>query len=269
MYRRRRLALAAGVAATLAAGAAVAGAGVATKHEPPAGGAAIDATYIAPPVSVTAVAPAATSKSTHTSCTSLVHIGDSTSEGLTSHDYLPNAKQRISARYAHVGARVQHYEISGARSIVERYQDEPNAYEVARKWKERGFDGCWVLALGTNEAANVAAGSTIGFDERIAEMMHVADGAPVLWVNVKSIVSGGPYSATSMEAWDDALLKACDKYPNMRVYDWASDVRDSWFIDDGIHFTSQGYAQRARRIAAALARAFPADGAASPASCVV
>lgn len=257
--------------ATLAAGAAAAGAGVATKPGPSAGGAAIDTTYVAPPINVTAAvaAEAAIPKSTQTSCTSLVQIGDSTSEGLVSHDYLPNPKQRISARYAHVGVRVEHFEISGARSIVERYQGEPNAYDVARKWKDRGFGGCWVLALGTNEAANVAAGSTIGFDERIAEMMHVADGDPVLWVNVRSIVSGGPYSAASMRAWDDALLKACAKYPNMRVYDWASDVRDSWFIDDGIHFTSQGYAQRARLIAAALARAFPANETMAPPGCVV
>src|SRR5689334_4087894 len=91
-YRRRRLALAAGVGATLAAGAAVAGAGVATKPEPPVGGAATDTTYIAPPVSVTAATGAATPKSTRTSCTSLVHIGDSTSEGLVSHDYLPNPR---------------------------------------------------------------------------------------------------------------------------------------------------------------------------------
>lgn len=46
----------------------------------------------------------------------------------------------------------------------------------------------------------------------------------------------------------------------MRIYDWASDVRDQWFIDDGIHFTSQGYAQRGKLIADALLTAFPADG---------
>jgi lysophospholipase L1-like esterase len=35
-------------------------------------------------------------------------------------------------------------------------------------------------------------------------------------------------------------------------------VRNGWFIDDGIHYTSYGYAQRARLIADALAAAFPA-----------
>jgi hypothetical protein len=44
----------------------------------------------------------------------------------------------------------------------------------------------------------------------------------------------------------------------MRVYDWATVARPSWFISDGIHYTPQGYAERARGIADALALAFPA-----------
>ena len=56
------------------------------------------------------------------------------------------------------------------------------------------------------------------------------------------------------------LVAACASYPNMRVYDWASDVKDDWFIEDGIHFTSPGYAARAQLIAQALAHAFPAKG---------
>ena len=61
-----------------------------------------------------------------------------------------------------------------------------------------------------------------------------------------------------MEKWDEELLVACRTYPNMRVYDWASDVKDAWFIEDGIHFTSPGYAARSELIAHALAHAFPA-----------
>jgi Acyltransferase family len=37
---------------------------------------------------------------------------------------------------------------------------------------------------------------------------------------------------------------ACASYPNMRVYDWAAAVKTSWFISDGIHYTSAGYAAR-------------------------
>ena len=45
-------------------------------------------------------------------------------------------------------------------------------------------------------------------------------------------------------------------------------VADSWFIPDGIHYTSPGYAARAHLIANALAEAFPARSAPST-SCVV
>ena len=41
----------------------------------------------------------------------------------------------------------------------------------------------------------------------------------------------------------------------------------SWYINDGIHFTSIGYKHRAEMIADALARAFPATG--SSTGCLV
>jgi lysophospholipase L1-like esterase len=70
----------------------------------------------------------------------------------------------------------------------------------------------------------------------------------------------GPWSQANMRAWDRTLLAACAKYPNMRVYDWAAAVKPAWFLPDGIHYTSAGYAARAAAIAGALARAFPAHG---------
>ena len=54
----------------------------------------------------------------------------------------------------------------------------------------------------------------------------------------------------------------------MRIYDWASAVKDRWFIPDGIHYYSPGYAARAHLIADALAKAFPAGGSAAS-GCVV
>ena len=46
----------------------------------------------------------------------------------------------------------------------------------------------------------------------------------------------------------------------MRAYNWPADVKDSWFVNDQIHFTSEGYRMRARYIADALLKAFPATG---------
>ncbi|MGE0066398.1 MAG: acyltransferase family protein, partial [Solirubrobacterales bacterium] len=102
--------------------------------------------------------PKQASESEKTSCKKVIHIGDSTSEGLDSPEYLPIPSQRIDAQYEDVGTKEEILEISGARSIEEQFEGEPNAQEVAEAWKAEGFKGCWVLALGTNEAANVAAG---------------------------------------------------------------------------------------------------------------
>ncbi len=205
--------------------------------------------------------PKQAAESEKTSCKKVIHIGDSTSEGLDSPEYLPIPGQRIDAQYEEVGSKEEVIEISGARSIEEQFEGEPNAQEVAEAWKAEGFEGCWVLALGTNEAANVAAGSTIGERERIDKMMAIIGDEPAMWVNVRSLVPpGDPYSKENMEKWDEELVLACAAYPNMRVYDWASDVKDAWFIEDGIHFTSPGYAARAQLIAQALAHAYPAKG---------
>ena len=63
-----------------------------------------------------------------------------------------------------------------------------------------------------------------------------------------------------MEKWDEELDTACPLSRTCAIYNWAADVKDDWFIEDGIHFTSPGYAARAELIAHALAHAFPAKG---------
>jgi peptidoglycan/LPS O-acetylase OafA/YrhL len=196
------------------------------------------------------------------SCRAVVHIGDSTSLGLTSSDYLPDPGQRITAQYARVGATEQHMEITAATSIVETLPGKTNAQVVARDLVAGGYHGCWVIALGTNDSADVYVGSSVSLATRIQRMMSTIGDQPVMWVNVKSLVSSGPYAEANMAHWDQALLQACSRYPNMRIYDWASVVKDRWFIPDGIHYYSPGYAARAHLIADALATAFPAAGTA-------
>jgi peptidoglycan/LPS O-acetylase OafA/YrhL len=228
--------------------AAVAGlAGVGVSNSPAIG---------AEPVAETVTAKNARPKPLATSCGAVVHIGDSTSEGLVSEEYLP-PDELIAAQYARVGATTAHLEVAGARSIYENFEGEPNAQEVAEAWKNEGFKGCWVIAMGTNEAADVAVGSKFTYDDRIESMMSTIGDEPVMWVNVKSLETTGPYAEENMKSWNVALLAACDGYPNMRIYNWAADVKDQWYIPDGIHFTSEGYAARGRLIADALLEAFP------------
>jgi hypothetical protein len=189
-----------------------------------------------------------------------VHIGDSTSDGLISPDYLPDPRQRIAAQYAQVGVTRLITEISGGRSIVETIDGQSNAYTVAQQLVADGYRGCWVLALGTNDTADVYVGSTVSQAARIQRMMSVIGNQPVMWVNVRSLLTSGPYAESQMQLWNSALLQACARYPDMRVYNWAADAQSSWFIADGIHYTSAGYAARAHLIAQALAAAFPAGG---------
>jgi peptidoglycan/LPS O-acetylase OafA/YrhL len=257
------------VAVLLIALVGLAGAALHPNTEPPA----IEGSAVASPLPAAKIAKAVSEANEaaipgRSSCHAVVHIGDSTSEGLTSSNYLPDPADRSEAQYARVGATTAYFSISGARSIVETYEGEPNAYEAALAWKAGGFKGCWVFALGTNDTADVYVGGSVDQLERIERMMSVAGDEPVLWVNVKSLETSGPYAEQNMLEWDEALLEACPRHPHMRVYDWAGDVKDAWFIDDGIHFTTPGYRARARLIADALAEAFPSGGGRSP-GCVV
>ncbi len=188
---------------------------------------------------------------------------------MVSPSYVPDPAQRLDARYARVGATYQRLEISGARSIVETLPGQANGEEVARQLLAEGFRGCWVIALGGNDTANVYAGSQVGLVDRIERMMSLVGEQPVLWVNVKTLIWSGPYSEANMRLWNRTLEEACVRYPNMRVFDWASAANDGWFASEGAHFTPEGYAQRARLTARALVRAFPASGGEGDPGCVI
>ncbi len=205
---------------------------------------------------------------TRTSCRSVVYIGDSTSEGETSTDYIPGRRRRLQAQLADVGVRRTVAEISGARSIVETYEGNPNAATVARQLMAQGFRGCWILALGTNDAADVAIGSNVGLSARISRMMSIIGTQPVLWVDAVTLVRSGDYAEAGMQKWNQDLVVACHRYPNARVFDWAAHAKARWFIPDGIHYYSPGYVARAHFIARGLAHAFPAHEPRS-ANCVV
>ncbi|HEX3712060.1 MAG TPA: acyltransferase family protein [Trebonia sp.] len=215
-------------------------------------------------VTIAAAGPAATvpalpTPPPMTSCTSVVHIGDSTSEGLISSDYEPNPANRIQARYADVGVKKSIMKIVGATSVVESLPGTPNAYDMANSVLKSGYNGCWVIALGTNDTADVAVGSEISRVQRVQKMMKLIGSQPVMWVEAVSLLSSGPYAEANMRAWNDALKQVAQQYPNMKIYNWPAVAQKSWFINDGIHYTSLGYKERGIAIANALAENFPAS----------
>jgi len=142
-----------------------------------------------------------------------------------SKDYLPTAAYRIDAQYRLIGVQNVLTDILGARSIVEHFQDQPNAEEAVEAKVAAGYSGCWVFAMGINEVANQVVGDTWPYDQRLDLLMKHVGNAPVLWLTVKTLAKTGPYAATGMPAWNDALQRACQRYPNMRVYDWAGEVQ--------------------------------------------
>ena len=103
--------------------------------------------------------------------------------------------------------------IVGATSIIESLPGTPNAYEMASQVKQGGFNGCWVLALGTNDTADVYVGSNVDRLQRIEKMMGLIGNQPVMWVEVTSLLSSGPYSEQNMELWNQALQQAQPQLP--------------------------------------------------------
>jgi peptidoglycan/LPS O-acetylase OafA/YrhL len=236
---------------------------------PAAGGVAAAAHRVAS-TATTATAPARRPApvSDRTSCKSVVYIGDSTSEGETSNDYIPNQKLQLPAQLADVGVQTAIPEISGARSIVETFDGNANAATVAQNHISQGFNGCWILALGTNEVDDVHDGGP-SYEFRIRRMMGIIGKQPVVWIDsITLLPHGDPYAEDQMEVWNRTLLADCARYPNMRVFDWASHAKRKWFIPDGIHYFSPGYVARSHDIAHGLAQAFPANGPQSP-NCLV
>lgn len=210
-----------------------------------------------PPVPVVVTAGPDTA-SGRTSCRRVVHLGDSTSVGLVSASFIRDPAQRMPARYEQVGVASSRMEIDGARSIVETLPRQVNAHDAAARARAAGFVGaCWVLALGVTDTANVAVGSRVGRSARIDRMMEVIGDDPVLWLTTHTLVARGAWSDANMQLWNADLLAATQRYPNIRVFDWASVARDEWFTGDGIHYTSAGSTARAGSIAAALTVAYP------------
>lgn len=235
------------------------------SHLPPPltrASALIDAPLVRPPDTQHPVTP------TRTSCRSVVYIGDSTSEGQVSSQYIPDLHKQLWAQLASVGVRTTHAEVSGARSIVEVYKGNPNAATVAREYIANGYRGCWVLALGTNEAADVAVGSNVGLQGRVARMMQIIGNQPVLWVDAITLLKSSAYAESGMQRWNQALLAGCRRYPSMRVVDWAAHAKRRWFIPDGIHYYSPGAVARNQTVAQGLVEAFP-QGQPNSASCLV
>ena len=71
-----------------------------------------------------------------------------------------------------------------------------------------GYNGCWLIALGTNDTADVYVGSALDLPGRIKEMMATIGNQPVVWLTAKTLRTSGPYNNANMKKWNQALLQA-------------------------------------------------------------
>ncbi len=149
-------------------------------------------------------------------------------------------------------------EITGGTSIVETIPGDVNARSVARGLVSDGYQGCWVLALGTNDTADVYVGSSVSLGQRIREMMStIGQPAGALGerqdARVHRALLGERHAAV-----EPGAASGVQPLPEHGAYTTgASAVKDRWFIPDGIHYYSDGYAARAHLIANALGRGLP------------
>jgi len=108
-----------------------------------------------------------------------------------------------------------------------------------------------VVALGTNDARSGLTATEA--DTRIDEMMALATGKPVLWVNIYRSDTKGTMAAADL--FDQQLAAATSRYPNLTVLDWSSYIRNRPELmgADHIHLTSDGYVARAEWLALQIA----------------
>ena len=207
----------------------------------------------------------ATPEAGKTRCTTVIHVGDSTSIGMFDDAYLSDPQRNAQVTYTSVGAHEVVADVTGARSTVESLEGDPSIRESVQRLLDQGAgaDACWLIGAGVNDAANHAVGGSGEEGWRVDQIMELLGDAPVLWPTAATNLNSGPYDNANMAPFNKALLAARDRYPNLIVYDWASDVRPEWFLPgDDVHYQTEGNEKRAEYFAKALTLAFPTDGSA-------
>lgn len=206
-------------------------------------------------------------------CTTVVHVGDSTSIGLFDANNMPEGAATGFQTYLDHGATQVTDSVFGARATTQGFEDYPSAVQSVSDLLAQGQDPntCWVIATGVNDAANYAALPDYGYEQNpdeiksnIRSMLDLLDGQMVMWNTVGTYQPSNSYYDNSyMQLFNKLLLEVAKDYPNVAVWDWAKEVSEhsDWFIPgDGTHYLPEGNAERAQRFASALAHAFPKDG---------
>ncbi|MFK7917311.1 MAG: hypothetical protein AB8G14_04470 [Ilumatobacter sp.] len=193
-----------------------------------------------------------------TSCRGVALIGDSTAVGLDGASGVLVGDQVLTTKLAGIGVADVRLEVSGGRSIVETLPGQANGVDAIAAIQSSGFDGCWVIALGTNDAANISAGSNADSATRVNRVLDAVDGERVLWLTASTIRTDGHWARANTVAWNGELATLLAGVPNAVIADWDSVASgEPWFVSDGIHPNGAGLAARSQFIADTLRVFYP------------
>lgn len=213
-----------------------------------------------------ALAGTATAEDPATGCSIVAHVGDSTSVGMTDPAILPDEADRMVEQYKAVAGvqEVRDDSVVG-RGVLEPGQGTTSG-EAALQAAEAVSPApdCYVVALGTNDAANINGGSTATAADRIAKVLAVTGDKPVIWPTVK--VSEATGFASAAAEFNTALSTAAVEHPTLKVLDWASTAPEDMLASDGMHYTADGTKARVTAIAEALAQLRESSPASDPAA---
>jgi|GEM_PF-3255020 lysophospholipase L1-like esterase len=182
-------------------------------------------------------------------CDTVAHIGDSTTVGLGS---------MLGRAYDAAGWSAHVVDAGVGRSVFRALRGDVTGLAAVDRIKAAGFRGCWVVALGINDIANIDAGDNRTPEETVARVLDRIGPAPVLWLTIhlpRHVATTARFNAAI--AGDGRAL----------VFDWGAEVaaNPGYLASDKIHFTFEGSRQLAKRVAEESVRlrgaTLPADWA--------
>lgn len=144
------------------------------------------------------------------------------------------------------GVETVNYDVYGGRSFI-----EGNAGTNGMDALERiGDQDCYVITMGTNDAANEATGSGVDAKTRIEKVLSKVGDKPVYWMSPviakKASVNG--YGPEAADKFTNALKDVAKDHDNLHVIDMKANMErdagknglpsntEDWFGEDGIHY---------------------------------
>lgn len=202
-------------------------------------------------------------------CGTLGWVGDSTSIGLMSGQAnstaeqvesfdIGNSESPVNSAFADKAPSVKHItaNFAGGRSLVEELDGTPNGVKAIESLVDEV--DCVVIAMGTNDGANIAVGSQEDEASRIASALSAAQGKPVFWltpvISPNAAVNG--YTPESAEKFTASVHDSGKEIMRegdspLSIIDLSDKTEDDWFTD-GIHYTTEADQHRAEAVAEAV-----------------